>query len=291
MVEDNPVLAPGPGAEGETQPPDPDESGAPEGRLRRWFGPLTPMRIVVLVLAVTFLGGAVGYTVRDIESRAPSAIDVGFLRDMSTHHSQATIIARAAMIGDLPAEVQVYAEEIIVRQQYELGLMQAILFRYGEDTSGDDGQAMGWMGMSVPEQQMPGLASEDEIDTLKTLDGEDAAALFFALMTRHHLGGLHMAQAEADYGKDPYVRGMAQRMADGQRAEVVEYRMARQRLGIGLPDGYPETPDIGFDDPVFEDDGGFPMGLILLGVGVAAVLAAAWTYTRRLPRDTDEELT
>lgn len=257
--------------------------------MTRWFGPLTPVRLVVLLVAVGFLGGTSGYAFRDVESQARSSIDVGFLRDMSTHHSQATVIARTAMTGGLPDGVELYAEEIIVRQQYELGLMQATLDRYNEDPIGD-GSAMGWMGMAVPEDEMPGLATPEELAELESLDGEPAAALFFALMTRHHLGGLHMARAEAESGSDPYVRTMADKMARGQQAEVVEYRSARARLGIGLPDGYPETPDIGFPDPDIDPGGGLPVVPMALGLGVAALLVGAWAYTRRTDLDGAEDV-
>lgn len=286
MATDPAVLTSGPEDDPATGAAAPPDTG---GRLRRWFGPLTPFRLVVLLLAVGFLGGALGYTLRDLESRG-AEVDVGFLRDMSTHHSQAVLIARTALASDLPEEVALYAEEVVIRQQYELGLMQATLYRLGADPAGD-GTAMGWMGMSVPEDQMAGLASPEELSELESLEGEEAAELFFALMTRHHLGGLHMAQAAAEAAEDPYVRGLAERMASGQQAEVLEYRAARQRLGIGLPEGYPETPDIGYPDADIDTGGDLPVVPLVGAAVVGLVLLGAWFFTRRSTLDgvaTDE---
>lgn len=267
-----------------------EAAGSRPGRWQRWFGPLTPLKMVVLLVAVLFLGATAGYAFRDRESQASSSVDVGFLRDMSTHHNQAVVIARTALSGGLPEGVDEYAQEIIVSQQFEFGLMQATLYRYNEPPEGD-GTAMAWMGMPVPEDEMPGLASGEELSRLEELDGEEAAALFFALMSRHHLGGAHMAEAAADDASDPYVRELADRMYRGQTAEIQEYRAARARLGIGLPEGYPETPQIRVPPEREDESSG-----LLLPVGMALVLAAlvigaiAWGAAGRVgSRSGDED--
>lgn len=261
------------------------------GRWERWFGPMTPLKLVVLVVAVLFLGATAGYAFRDRESQASSAVDVGFLRDMSTHHNQAVVIARTALAGELPEEVAVYAQEIIVAQQFEFGLMQATLYRYNEDPLGD-GNAMGWMGMPVPEDEMPGLASAEELSRLEELDGEEAAELFFALMSRHHLGGAHMSEEAAKEASDPYVRELADRMARSQVSEIQEYGAARARLGIGLPDGYPESPEINVPPERDSDDGRGPLLLIGVGLVLAAgvVAAVAWVVAGRVGRREDDDV-
>lgn len=269
-----------------TEPKDLSPTDAPHpGRWERWFGPMTPLKLIVLLVAVLFLGATAGYAFRDRESQASSSVDVGFMRDMSTHHNQAVVIARTALLGGLPDEVAVYAEEIVVAQQFEFGLMQATLYRYNEDPIGD-GTAMGWMGMPVPEDEMPGLASAEELSRLEGLDGEEAAELFFALMSRHHLGGAHMSEEAAERASDPYVRELADRMYRSQTSEIQEYRAARARLGIGLPDGYPETPEIRV--PPARDRNKGPNMFLFIGGGavlvVAVGVAAAWVVSRRVRR-------
>lgn len=256
----------------DVEPTDDVEDERRPGRWERWFGPLTPVKLVVLLIAVLFLGATGGYAFRDRESQASSSVDVGFLRDMSTHHSQAVVIARTALSGGLPDGVAVYAEEVVVAQQYELGLMQATLYRYNVEPTGD-GTAMRWMGMPVPEDEMPGLATGEELSRLEELDGEAAAELFFAVMSRHHLGGAHMAEEAKDEASDPYVRELADRMYRSQTAEIQEYRAARSRLGIGLPDGYGETPEIRVPPARGRHEGrGF---LVPLGIGIVLVAVVA----------------
>lgn len=272
------------GAEGDDASSDDAIAEGDGGRFARWFGPLTWLKLATLLAAALFLGGAMGYLVRDAESQASSAVDVGFLQDMTVHHQQALAIAKTALYGDLPEGVGQFADEVITQQSMEIGLMRATLYRLNEPAEGD-GTAMGWMGMPVPVDEMPGMASPEELTQLEALDGDEAAELFFALMTRHHLGGLHMAEAAARDAEDPWVRELASRMAQGQQAEIVEYRAARERLGLGLPEGYDETPSLEIPAAAPTDEGSGRLVPILL-VAVGFVLAAAISvgvWRRRSP--------
>ena len=247
------------------------------GRFGQFFGPLTPGRLAVLLAAVAFLGGSIGYFVRDRESQARSQADVGFLQDMIVHHDQAVQIARLALFRDLPVGVRSYADEIVLTQQFQSGEMSATLSRWNEPVEGD-GTAMDWMGMAVPSSQMPGLASTAELSRLDRSDGTEAGALFFAMMSRHHLGGVHMAEAAADRAKDPWVRQLATNLAQSQRFEIREYAAARQRLGLPVPAGYAATPRIDLPRAERGSDSGPPSSLTLVLVvvlGLGLVLAAA----------------
>ncbi len=260
---------------------EPTSAGSPdEGRIARWFGPLTPWKLASLILAVLFFGAAAGYTIRDAESQASSAVDVGFLRDMTVHHQQALVIAKTALYGDLPDGVRSFADEVVTQQSMEIGLMQATLYRLNEEPEGN-GTAMDWMGMPVPVDDMPGLASPEELSRLEALDGEEAAELFFALMTRHHLGGLHMAEAAAQDAEDPWIRDLASQMARGQQAEVVEYRAARTRLGLGLPEGYDETPRLEIPAAERDDDQMPSPSFVVLGVITVTAAAGLFALLRR----------
>ncbi|WCO67986.1 DUF305 domain-containing protein [Iamia majanohamensis] len=247
----------------ETRSPDADPDDAsvaqpPESWWRRWFGPLTPTRLVLLLVVVAFFGGAVGYAFRDAESQAKSAVDVGFLRDMTAHHQQAVQISKIALYGEFPDDARAYVDEIITQQQYEIGLMQATLYRLNEPSEDGDDTVMGWMGMAMPTDEMPGLASSEELARLEDLDGDEAASLFFSLMSRHHLGGVHMAEATARDAKDPWIRDLASRMAAAQTAEINEYRVARQRLDLPLLEGYQREPSLTLPDVASSSDDGLP---------------------------------
>lgn len=267
----------------DTDPAEVIEDQPPESWWRRWFGPLTPTRLVLLLVVVAFFGSAVGYAFRDAESQAKSAVDVGFLRDMTAHHQQAVQISKIALYGEFPDDARAYVEEIVTQQQYEIGLMQATLYRLNEPAEDGDDTVMGWMGMGMPTDEMPGLASSEELARLEDLDGDEAASLFFSLMSRHHLGGVHMAEAAADDAEDPWIRDLASRMAAAQTAEINEYRMARQRLDLPLLDGYEATPKVVLPDAAPTSDQGLP-GWVPI-VALAVLVSLGLVVVRILRRD------
>ena len=62
--------------------------------------------------------------------------------------------------------------------------------------------------------------------------GADADRLFFEIMTDHHLGGVHMADAAAANGARQEIIDFAEAVSRNQRIEVVEYEGAMRRLGL-----------------------------------------------------------
>jgi uncharacterized protein (DUF305 family) len=228
---------------------DPDDvADEPTGRLQRWFGPMTWGRVLALVLALAFVGGAIGYLVGDRSDRDPlSSTDVGFMQDMSAHHEQAVRMA-ILLLGkdDIDPDLKSYAMEILVGQRYEIGLMNATLDRFGHPTEQGE-TAMGWMDAPVPADEMPGLASDEEMAQLAKAQGKEAEALWIAMMSRHHLGGIHMADFEARHGHDRTVRNIAKAMVNTQRGEVQDLNRTRIRLGLPIPDGFTDptkSPDM-----------------------------------------------
>lgn len=218
------------------------------GRLERWFGPLTWGRVLALVLALAFLGGAVGYLIGHRSDRDPlSSTDVGFMQDMSAHHTQAVqmSIMLLGKAGIDPA-LESYAMEILVGQRYEIGLMNATLDRFGHPT--EQGRtAMAWMDDPVPADEMPGLATDAQMADLRDAQGKDAEVLWIALMSKHHLGGIHMADFAARHGHDRTTRNMAKAMVNTQRGEVQDLNRTRIRLGLPIPEGFSDptkSPDM-----------------------------------------------
>jgi uncharacterized protein (DUF305 family) len=186
-------------------------------------------KLLVLGLAVLFLGGAIGYAVTKNadEASTPKAgsVDVGFLQDMRWHHDQA--VRMAFLMLDKPAagqdeRVRSVATDILRTQQFEAGVMAGQLRAWGQDEANTSGTGMAWMGMPIPIDRMPGMASEAEIDQLKAATGRDADLLFLRLMTAHHQGGLHMAidaEAKAD---SQLARELAGAIIKSQEFEIGE---------------------------------------------------------------------
>ena len=218
------------------QAPEPDEPSG--GRLTRWFGPMTPLRVVVLIVAIAFLASAIGWGIARKTSDPLSADDVGFMQDMGYHHDQAVQMS-LMLLGkdDVSPTIKSFATEILLDQRYEQGMFNAILDRYGYAADAGD-KVMGWMGEPIPRDEMPGLATEAQLEQLRKAKGRDAEALWIALMTQHHLGGLHMADWEARHGKDQTTRNLAKAMVVNQRSEIIDMNNYRIRAKLPIPDGF-----------------------------------------------------
>ena len=195
-----------------------------------------PPRAVLAALAAAclFLAGSVGFLVgvRTAEER-PSDTDVGFLVDMIAHHEQAVEISKIALSRPMPEGVESFALEVLSDQRYEIGLMEATLHSWGKPPTDDDGVVMAWMDHALPDDEMPGLATPEEIDQLSDASTpEEVASRWLQLMTVHHEGGVHMADAGAARVHDAFVRALATRIARNQRIEINEYAAVRARLDL-----------------------------------------------------------
>ncbi|MFP5281863.1 MAG: DUF305 domain-containing protein [Actinomycetes bacterium] len=200
------------------------------GRFR--LAPPSPGQALGLVLALLFLAGAVGYMVGGDRPPRESAPEVGFLRDMTTHHDQAVEMANIALDRATEALVRTFAREVLLTQRYELGLMSAWLGEWGYGFDSERSEAMAWMGVPTPVEEMPGMASAVQMDALRRAQGRQLDALFLAMMSEHHRGGADMATAAVKVVNDADVRALAEAVARNQRIEINEYQAARQRLGL-----------------------------------------------------------
>ena len=83
---------------------------------------------------------------------------------------------------------------------------------------------------------MPGMATQDELDNLRSLSGTAFDVEFLRLMIRHHQGGKEMAVYAAEHADEAAVRRLADTIADTQTAEVTTMaRMLAARGGTPLP--------------------------------------------------------
>jgi uncharacterized protein (DUF305 family) len=198
------------------------------------FLPQGPLQVAVAVIAVCFLAGAVGYLIGTRQSPvATSAVDQGFLFDMSDHHEQANTMAICTVSRAQDQVVQGMAREVLILQNRELARMASLLELMRVERPADEGRtAMEWMDMPTPVEQMPGMASPADIDKLCSATGPDADRLFLTLMRAHHAGGVHMAEMAATEAANPSVRSLAATMARNQRIEANEYTAHLKRLGF-----------------------------------------------------------
>lgn len=184
-------------------------------------------------IAIGLLAAAtVWATSGDEDDQPMNAVDVGFLRDMLDHHEQALVISEIYLDERPDSGVAPYAREVILYQEREIGWMEDWLAEEGYTRGEADRVAMEWMGMASPVSEMPGMQSEDQLARLDAATGEDADLLFFAMMTDHHQGGIHMGEHAAINGADREIMDFAEAVARNQRIEINEYVAAAERLGL-----------------------------------------------------------
>jgi len=209
-----------------------DDNGGGEGGDDRIWWPSYPLwKVAILVLAFAFLAATFGYWLGKPGPLDESSVDVGFLKDMTHHHEQAVQMAVIEQENGTDPVIRGFATEILRRQSYELGAMATMLDRFGSGPEPNE-TAMAWMGQPVPLDEMPGLATQEEMDQLRAAKGSDADALFLELMSDHHRGGVHMATYAYEHARSDSVKDLAQLMAYVQATEINEFRDTAQRAGL-----------------------------------------------------------
>jgi uncharacterized protein (DUF305 family) len=193
-----------------------------------WRNPLT---IGALVLALVLLPGTVGYVLgNNAAIPDPNATDVGFLQDMRVHHEQAVQMSFIHMNTDgVDRGLRTVAVTILLEQQLEIGRMIQLLRDFGESEVNETDVAMEWMGHPTALAEMPGLASQAELQRLRDASGIEADRVFVELMTEHHRGGIEMAQHAVEHAAVGEVRRMAEQVVSGQAEEIEEMSQLLER--------------------------------------------------------------
>ncbi len=183
-----------------------------------------PVNVIALVVAVALIGGMVGWLIGDARSDDKgSAVDIGFLHDMRTHHEQAVQMAFTYLaLPDTNPGLRTVAGSIVVGQELEIGRMIQMLRDMGAPEAAETDQAMGWIGHSMPASQMPGMATDAQLRQLGASSDTAADELFVTLMTAHHKGGIEMANDAAQRASLAKVRSLAASMVSAQQSDIVE---------------------------------------------------------------------
>jgi uncharacterized protein (DUF305 family) len=211
-----------------------------------------PRNILLIVIAVglVLLGGGAAVALGLGRTATPDAnsVDAGFAWDMSRHHLQGIEMANLAPDRSQDPVIRSLAFDISATQTNQVGRMQGWLALWGlPNTSGRS--PMSWMGgmpasadmggMAMgtgPGALMPGMATDAEMATLRSLTGRAWDVEFLRLMIRHHQGGLKMALYAAQHAQEPAVRTLAESMAETQTAEVhTMAQLLAERGGTPLP--------------------------------------------------------
>lgn len=185
---------------------------------------------VVAALALV-VGAAAGYLLGRPAYPGDTSVDAGFARDMTTHHGQGVDMAMTMYPATDDPELRPVALDIGLTQQGQIGIFQAWLDQWGLSPTGSQ-KPMAWMAghnhgstaeqsMQLrPDGLMPGMATQAELQRLRTATGRAKEVLFCQLMIRHHKAGVAMAEMAATGASEPAVRRMAQQIVDGQAYEI-----------------------------------------------------------------------
>jgi uncharacterized protein (DUF305 family) len=197
--------------------------------------------VLVLAVAALLLFG------RD-STPGDTSPEAGFARDMATHHAQA--VDMAFTIRDKGPEKQIrnLAFDIINTQSNQRGMFLGWLQQW-ELSQATDQRPMAWMtghghaaapaaagSPASASGAMPGMATPQELTSLKEAQGKQAEVLFLQLMIRHHEGGVQMAEGLLKLSTRSEVVSMAQKIVDGQTGEIkLMTELLQQRGAQPLP--------------------------------------------------------
>ncbi|CCK30560.1 secreted protein [Streptomyces davaonensis JCM 4913] len=178
--------------------------------------------------AVLVAAGAITYAVADGEGTAASptadSADAGFARDMAVHHQQAVEMSYIVRDRTDDTEVRRLAYDIAQTQANQRGMLLGWLDLWELPKVSSD-PPMTWMDMgSMASGEdgalMPGMATNTEMKKLETLSGKQAEVFYLQLMTDHHKGGIHMAEACVKRCEVKVETRLATTMVNGQESEI-----------------------------------------------------------------------
>ncbi|MCK1821029.1 DUF305 domain-containing protein [Streptomyces sp. XM83C] len=180
--------------------------------------------------AVLVAAGAITWAVAQEDGGTSVAVpaadsaDAGFARDMAVHHQQAVEMSYIVRDRTQDEEVRRLAYDIAQTQANQRGMLLGWLDLWGLPKVSAD-PPMTWMGMrGMPEAKdgalMPGMATDSDLEKLRTLDGRQAEVFYLQLMTEHHKGGVHMAEGCARACTVGAEKRLAEGMVEAQQSEI-----------------------------------------------------------------------
>lgn len=218
-----------------TTEPLPPESPPRRGVLD--VGP-TVLASIAMVIAIA---AVLGFRLGAGQTAAPDddSPEVGFARDMMMHHAQAVDMATLLRDRTDDPEMRQLALDIMLTQQAQIGQIQGWLNLWNLPLAGT-APAMSWMGMpsSAP---LPGMATPQQLDSLRAAQGLTADGLFMQLMIPHHQAGVAMAQAILESTRRTAVRSLAQSIINAQQSEIAYMQDLLEQKGFPSVETAPGT--------------------------------------------------
>lgn len=155
--------------------------------------------------------------------------DVAFVTDMVGHHAQAVVMTSMVADRSDDPELEEFVLRMDVSQVAEIEQMQTWLETRGEEVPAWDpvfgaqgGHPDGMAGMDMGSADMPGMATQEQLDALEAASGEEFDRLFLTMMTAHHQGALAMVDElfAAGGGEETEVFQIASHVVSDQGIEM-----------------------------------------------------------------------
>ena len=150
-----------------------------------------------------------------------NAQDVGFVKDMLPHHSQAVEMADMALSRDTTPQVKALARQIKNAQAPEINAMGGWLTGWGEKIPAT--HSMGSMSMGGMSGGT-GMMDAQQMTSLDKATGAVFAKMWLTDMTEHHTGAITMARTEQTSGRNPDAKQLASSIIASQTAEITRMK-------------------------------------------------------------------
>lgn len=158
-----------------------------------------------------------------------NAADVEFLQDMVVHHAQAVVMSELVG-GDLQdARVKKMAERIKAEQKPEMKGMATTLRAWGEKVPIQATNPAAHTGHGQ-HADMPGMATQAQLDELGEAKGAAADRLYLDLMIKHHQGALSMCTTLGEKGADERTSELGDDISVTQSKQIDQMKAMRTRL-------------------------------------------------------------
>ncbi|MER6917197.1 DUF305 domain-containing protein [Streptomyces sp. NPDC000594] len=159
---------------------------------------------------------------------SPNDADIAYAHRMIAHHQQALTMTELVPRRADSKRVKLLAERISAAQKPEIGAMEGWLDGHGEKPAKDGGHdghsGHGGGGQGGDHGEMPGMATEKQLDRLRDARGGAFDKLFLKLMITHHEGAITMATEVLTDGNNVRVEEMASDVVASQTVEINRMR-------------------------------------------------------------------
>jgi uncharacterized protein (DUF305 family) len=221
--------------DGELEDDDLEDGGAARANQASRLIRLVLAGVLILIVAVV----AVSFARSGPATPSDNSVAAGLARDMTDHHAQAVDMATIIQARTTDPAIRSLATDIALTQTNQMGQMQGWLNVWGLSL-GRSGPAMAWMnqggGMNMgagstmdpsmmrlrPDGLMPGMATQAQVNQLRTLPPAQADRLFLQLMIAHHRGGVAMAETALAETKEPVVVHLCRTIVTDQQLEIIQ---------------------------------------------------------------------